>query len=92
MIDAPSQSPATVRAARVYGSRGVGSKRVIVERVETPRPGPGEVLVRVHAAAITRGELEWAADRLPAIPCDELSGVVAALAPGVHSVSLGDAV
>src|SRR5215467_3685167 len=47
-----------------------------VEEVETPSPGPGEVLVRVHAAAITRGELEWPVDRLPAIPSYELSGVV----------------
>jgi len=32
--------------------------------------------VRVHAAAITRGELEWPVDRLPAIPSHELSGVL----------------
>ena len=47
-----------------------------VEEIEAPLPGPGEVLVRVHAAAITRGELEWPVDRLPAIPSYELSGVV----------------
>ena len=47
-----------------------------VEEIETPSPGPGEVLVRVHAAAITRGELDWPVDRLPAIPSYELSGVV----------------
>jgi NADPH:quinone reductase-like Zn-dependent oxidoreductase len=47
-----------------------------VEEIETPSPKPGEVLVRVHAAAITRGELEWPVDRLPAIPSYELSGVV----------------
>jgi NADPH:quinone reductase-like Zn-dependent oxidoreductase len=47
-----------------------------VEEIETPSPGPGEVLVRVQAAAITRDELEWPVDRLPAIPSYELSGVV----------------
>src|SRR5213083_1028492 len=47
-----------------------------VEEIETPSPDPGEVLVRVHAAAITRDELEWPFDRLPAIPSYELSGVV----------------
>jgi NADPH:quinone reductase-like Zn-dependent oxidoreductase len=47
-----------------------------VEEIEVPSPRPGEVLVRVHAAAITRGELEWPVDRLPAIPSYELSGVV----------------
>ena len=47
-----------------------------VEEIETPSPDPGEVLVRVRAAAITRDELEWPVDRLPAIPSYELSGVV----------------
>jgi NADPH:quinone reductase-like Zn-dependent oxidoreductase len=47
-----------------------------VEEVETPSPAPGEVLVRVHAAAITRDELQWPVERLPAIPSYELSGVV----------------
>jgi NADPH:quinone reductase-like Zn-dependent oxidoreductase len=46
-----------------------------VEEIETPSPGPGEVLVRVRAAAITRDELEWPVDRLPATPSYELSGV-----------------
>jgi NADPH:quinone reductase-like Zn-dependent oxidoreductase len=47
-----------------------------VEEIELPEPGPGEVLVRVHAAGITRDELTWPTDRLPAIPSYELSGVV----------------
>ena len=47
-----------------------------VEQVSRPEPGPREVLVRVHAAAITRGELDWPVDRLPAIPSYELSGTV----------------
>src|ERR671932_920079 len=47
-----------------------------LEEADRPVPGEGEVLVRVHAAAITRDELEWPTDRLPAIPSHELSGVV----------------
>jgi NADPH:quinone reductase-like Zn-dependent oxidoreductase len=47
-----------------------------VEEAERPVPGADEVLVRVHAAAITRDELDWHADRLPAVPSHELSGVV----------------
>src|SRR4051795_1440538 len=46
------------------------------EELATPEPGPDEVLVRVHAAAITRDELTWPTDRLPATPSYELSGVV----------------
>ena len=48
-----------------------------LEEADRPVPGEGEVLVRVHAAAITRGELEWPTDRLPAVPSYELSGVLA---------------
>jgi NADPH:quinone reductase-like Zn-dependent oxidoreductase len=47
-----------------------------VADVEPPVPRDGEVLVRVHAAALTRDELKWPADRLPAVPSHELSGVV----------------
>jgi NADPH:quinone reductase-like Zn-dependent oxidoreductase len=49
-----------------------------LEEVPTPVAGDGEVLVRVHAAAITRDELTWPTDRLPATPSYELSGVVEA--------------
>ena len=48
-----------------------------LEDLDRPAPGEGEVLVRVHAAAITRDELEWPVDRLPAVPSYELSGVIA---------------
>lgn len=66
---------------------------LVYEQVETPRPGPGEALVRVHAAAITRDELDWPAERLPAIPSYELSGVVAAgegFSPGEEVYALAD--
>ena len=48
--------------------------------------------MRVRAAAITRDELEWPVDRLPAIPSYEVSGVVEALGPGVDGLAAGDAV
>src|SRR5437763_3971490 len=63
-----------------------------LEQIEVPRAGPGEALVRVHAAAITRDELEWPVDRLPAVPSYELSGEVAALGPDVSDLEVGDAV
>ena len=47
-----------------------------LEEIARPEPRDGEVLVRVHAAAITRDELTWPTDRLPAIPSYELCGVV----------------
>jgi len=63
-----------------------------VEDVEVPARQTGEALVRVHAAGITRDELTWPVDRLPAIPSYELSGVVEEIDPGVHDVAAGDEV
>src|ERR671911_170945 len=69
-----------------------GPEQLALEEADRPRPAPGEALVRVHAAAITRDELEWPLDRLPAIPCYELSGVVEEVGPGVAGVAAGDGV
>jgi NADPH:quinone reductase-like Zn-dependent oxidoreductase len=63
-----------------------------VEEIEIPAVHDGEALIRVHAAAITRDELTWPVDRLPAIPSYELSGVVAHVAPDVSDVEVGEEV
>lgn len=47
-----------------------------MEKLDVPRAREGELLVRVHAAAITRDELDWPLDRLPAVPSYEFSGTV----------------
>jgi len=80
----------TMRAVRSRTPEG--PKGLTLERIDVPDPAPGEALIRVHAAAITRDELEWPADRLPATPSYELSGVVTAVAPDVDQVRVGDAV
>jgi NADPH:quinone reductase-like Zn-dependent oxidoreductase len=69
-----------------------GPQQLALEEADRPRPGSGEALVRVYAAGITRGELEWALDRLPAIPSSELSGVVEEVGPGGAGVAAGDEV
>ena len=69
-----------------------GPEQLTVEEAGRPRPGPVEAVVRVHAAAITRGELEWPVDRLPAIPSYELSGVVEDVGRDVGGVAAGDEV
>jgi NADPH:quinone reductase-like Zn-dependent oxidoreductase len=78
---------AAVRLVEPAGPAGLRN-----ERIARPEPGPGEALVRVHAAAITRDELEWPVDRLPATPSYELSGKVVALGPGAEGVAVGDEV
>jgi NADPH:quinone reductase-like Zn-dependent oxidoreductase len=81
--------PTAMRAIRL---RAPGIGGLVFEEVETPRLRTEEALVEVHAAAITRDELDWPVDRLPAIPSYELSGVVAAVADGVHAVAVGEPV
>jgi len=60
-----------MRAVRLY------EDGLRLEEFPQPMPRPGDLLVRVQAAAITRDELTWPVDRLPAIPSYELSGVTA---------------
>lgn len=97
MIDPTQQQEAyraEARGARMRALRlhSPGIDGLTVDEVAIPTLGPGEALVRAHAAAITRDELEWPVDRLPAIPSYEVSGVVAEVAPDVTDVAVGDAV
>jgi NADPH:quinone reductase-like Zn-dependent oxidoreductase len=78
-----------MRALRLHQP---GLESLSTDEIDVPPIGPGEALVRIHAAALTRGELDWALDRLPAIPSHEASGVVEAVAPGVTDVAAGDEV
>jgi NADPH:quinone reductase-like Zn-dependent oxidoreductase len=77
-------------AVRLHAPGGL--EALAFERVEIPQLDVGEALVRVHAAAITRDELEWPLERLPAIPSYELSGEIAALPSDVSDLAVGDAV
>src|ERR1700753_856962 len=61
-----------------------------LEELSMPEAREGETLVRVHAAAITRDELTWPTDRLPAIPSDELSGTVEATGEAVFALTAFD--
>src|SRR5262245_51925167 len=70
---------------------------------DTPKhePGEGEVLIGVHAAAVTPTELEWAPTwttrageprPLPVILGHEFSGEICSVGPGVTDLAPGDAV
>ncbi|KAA0100559.1 NADP-dependent oxidoreductase [Mycolicibacterium sp. P1-5] len=74
-----------------------GPEVLVVERAPMPVPGPGEVLIEVHAAGITFDELTWdetwlrdGVDRTPTIPSHEVSGVVTAIGADVTGVTVGD--
>lgn len=70
----------------------------VVKDVPTPVPGPGEVLVRVRAAAVnfpdlmqTRGEHQHK-PQVPFTPGMEMAGDVAAVGEGVTGFAVGDPV
>ena len=83
---------ATMQALVAYERGGPGQLRVAT--VPRLQPGPGEVLVEVHAAAITFAELGWPESwtHRPMIPSHEMAGVVAACGPGVTNLADGDPV
>jgi NADPH:quinone reductase-like Zn-dependent oxidoreductase len=76
-----------------------GPEVLVVERAPVPVPAAGEVLVAVHAAAITFDELTWdetwtrdGVSRTPVIPSHEVSGVVSDIASDVTDFNPGDEV
>ena len=70
-----------------------------LEEVPTPEPGPGEVLIKVHAVSVNRtldcvvraGKYARRVT-LPLVPGVDPSGVVAKLGPGVTGRKVGDRV
>jgi NADPH:quinone reductase-like Zn-dependent oxidoreductase len=78
-----------VRTMRAMRAASADPASLTCEDVPVPEPGPGELLVEVRATAITAGELTWP-ESWPAIPCHDLSGVVAATGHGVTSWRPGD--
>jgi len=78
-----------------------GPEAFAYEEAPQPRPGEGEVLVRVHAAGVIHTELSWVPTwttqageprPLPVIPGHEFSGEIAALGAGVRDLGVGDLV
>jgi NADPH:quinone reductase-like Zn-dependent oxidoreductase len=88
----------TVFALRIDG--GEDPARLSYEEAPVPKPGTGDVLVRVHAASFTPTELSWPStwvdrqghDRRPVIVGHEVSGTVAALGRGTTGFAVGEEV
>ena len=88
----------TMMASRLH-ARG-GPEQLVYEEAPVPQPGPGEVLVRVYATGITKGELSWdetyqnpgGTPRIPSIPGHEVSGVIADLNSNPDGLQVGEEV
>ena len=78
----------TMRAMRASSSDPAS---LTSDMIPVPEPAPGELLVEVRATAITADELTWP-ESWPAIPCHDLSGVVAQVGDEVDGWHPGDEV
>ncbi|MFF9981004.1 NADP-dependent oxidoreductase [Streptomyces erythrochromogenes] len=80
--------------------RAAGVGGLTLTEVPYPHAAENDVVVRVHAAGFTPGELDWPGtwadragrDRTPSVPGHELSGVVAELGYGTTGLSVGQRV
>jgi NADPH:quinone reductase-like Zn-dependent oxidoreductase len=85
-----------MRAMRLANTTD-GAVKFAAAEVPQPKPGPGEVLVRVHAAGVTATEVIWyptthtkdGATRTNAIPSHEFSGVIAEVGSSVRDFRVG---
>jgi NADPH2:quinone reductase len=75
-----------------------GPESLVVKSVETPRPGPGEVRVRLRARGVSFADVLRIAGQYhvktvpPFIPGGEASGEIAELGAGVEGFAVGDRV
>ncbi|WP_293012571.1 NADP-dependent oxidoreductase [Mycolicibacterium sp.] len=77
-----------------------GIKGMSLTELPYPHAAENDVVVRVHAAGFTPGELDWPAtwtdragrDRTPSVPGHELSGVVVELGYGTTGLTVGQRV
>lgn len=72
----------------------IGDRKTEIREVPTPRPGPGQALVKVRASGICGSDLQlYRGDRIADwIPGHEPCGDVAELGPGVNGLKIGQRV
>jgi NADPH:quinone reductase-like Zn-dependent oxidoreductase len=80
--------------------RDAGIGGLSLADIAYPHAAQNDVIVRVHAAGFTPGELDWpttwtdrvARDRTPSVPGHEVSGVVVELGHGTTGLTVGQRV
>ncbi len=89
-----------VMQAVTVRDRDAGVSGLSVMDMPYPHAAQNDVIVRVHAAGFTPGELDWSGtwtdragrDRTPSVPGHELSGVVVELGYGTTGLTVGQRV
>src|SRR5689334_22569098 len=81
--------------AALYRGMGEAAEVFQIEEVDRPEPGPGEVLVRVHASGINPTDYKARSGSVPRpidgfqIPHQDGAGVIEAVGPGVDAGRVG---
>ena len=84
-----------------YLTKRAGPEGLVIGDLPQPRPGKEEVLVRIHATAVTPTEINWDPTfktrngeprPFPIVLSHEFSGVVAEVGDGVNALKVSDAV
>lgn len=84
--------------AALYRSLGSARDVLRVEEVDRPQPGPGEVLVRVHASGVNPTDYKSRSGTTPRpidgfqVPHHDGAGVIEAVGPGVSPARVGERV
>jgi len=86
--------------AIITRDRAAGINGLSLAEVPYPHAAENDVIVRVHAAGFTPGELDWPAtwvdragrDRTPTVPGHDVSGVVTELGYGTTGLTVGQRV
>lgn len=86
--------------AITVSDRDAGTAGLSLTELPYPQPSENDVVVRVHAAGFTPGELDWpdtwtdrgGRDRTPSVPGHELSGIVVELGYGTTGLTIGQRV
>src|SRR5262252_6354422 len=84
--------------AALYRSMGKAAEVFQIEEVDRPAPGPGEVLVRVHASGVNPTDYKARSGAVPRpidgfqVPHQDGAGVIEAVGPGVDPGRVGQRV
>lgn len=87
----------SMKAAVLKATADVSERPLVIEQVDVPKPGPGEVLIEVACCGVCRTDLhvvegELESRRSPLIPGHQIIGRVAGAGSAVDELRVGDTV